>query len=391
MEHDISSLARRHWISAQQFSERIGDVVGGLLSLPSHAAQQTKSSPSAFSAYGGVDSTGEFNEHHSAGSVLPCPHETLRVWVVPRIGSLDTVENQLDASYPRWRLGRDCELHMRPPRGLISVKALCKDTRLIEKSKKIRVKGRGSRGNPFPPFTHDSAVQGLVHERPQLAGRSPHGVKLRHINIRTVGTKRLLNPYLRANQPAAELAAIERNIEWMGSACTLSITVSSADFDLSAYAALISRFRLNNAIRVSLAHPMADHENTFAAKEDFHRIGTALKCQGRSLRQCGIGLFCDCGFVACMFAETRQEPAIRAGLAGLAECGILFRSLCNPLPDVHPDLSASHCLPLASRKRLTYRRRRQDRGPRASLSWAPISGRKPQDLSFPNAKNALSG
>jgi hypothetical protein len=161
----------------------------------------------------------------------------------------------------------------------------------------------------------------------------------------------LMNPYLRPDQQPAELAVIERNLAWMQRACTLGISVWADDFDLSAYGELISRFHLNTMIRVSLSHPMVDHENTFAPRKDYRRIGAALKRQGRILLQSGIRLSCDCGFVACMFANGCGETAIREGLAELPRCGIFYASTCNALLDIHPDLLVSHCLPLASRKR----------------------------------------
>jgi hypothetical protein len=190
------------------------------------------------------------------------------------------------------------------------------------------------------------ATNGLIH--------SPRSDELRHILYSAEGRQLLflVNPYLRLNQPPGELAVIERNLQWMQRACTLGITVWRDDFDLMPYANLVSRFNLNTVIRVSLSHPMADHENTYAPAHDYQRIGAALKRQGRALLQRGIRLSCDCGFVACMFAECHVESAIREGLADLPQCGIHYMSTCNPLPDIHPDLRASHCLPLASRMRL---------------------------------------
>jgi hypothetical protein len=190
------------------------------------------------------------------------------------------------------------------------------------------------------------ATNGVIH--------SPRSDELRTILYSAEGRQLLflLNPYLRPNQPSGELAAIEQNLEWMQRACTLGTNIWTDDFDLTPYARMVSRFHLNTMIRVSLSHPMVDHENAFAATRNYQRIGDALKKQGRELLQTGIRLFCDCGFVACMFAKGDGEPEVRAGLAELAECGILYASICNPLPDIHPDLSASYCLPLASRMRL---------------------------------------
>lgn len=165
----------------------------------------------------------------------------------------------------------------------------------------------------------------------------------------------LMNPYLRPEQPVAELAAIRTNLKWMGSACTLAITVVDDRFELGPLADLILEFGLNPLIRVSLAHPMLENENTFAAREKFCRIGHALKEQGKILKHSGIRLMCDCGFVACMFADPPQpfeapEAAIRRGLADLEHCGLLFKSVCHPLMDVQPDLKVGYCLPLAPAK-----------------------------------------
>ena len=163
----------------------------------------------------------------------------------------------------------------------------------------------------------------------------------------------LVNPYLRPGQPAAEINSIRENLEWMGSAATLAITVSDGSFDLLPLAELIVEFQLNTLIRISLSHPMLEHANTHAAPGDFRNIGAALKRQGRELKRAGTRLLCDCGFVACMFAGDalegeKPEAAIHRGLAELDDCGIMFKSVCHPLIDVEPDLQVTHCLPLAS-------------------------------------------
>jgi hypothetical protein len=170
----------------------------------------------------------------------------------------------------------------------------------------------------------------------------------------------LVNPYLRPEQPLRERAAIHESLAWMGSAATLALSVTGPDVELEALADLIDRFALNRLIRVSLAHPLADAPNAYADRDELHHIGRVLKAKGRVLLARDIRLLCDCGFVACMFADDPRAgeapaAAIRRGTAALAESGILFRSVCHPLLDVHPDLTVSHCLPLASRERLSLR------------------------------------
>jgi organic radical activating enzyme len=182
----------------------------------------------------------------------------------------------------------------------------------------------------------------------------PQSDELRRILYSSEGQRLLflVNPCLRAMQPRRELDTIEEQLVWMQAAATLSITVWNDAFDLSPYVAMVPRFHLNTMIRIGLAHPALDRRNEFAAAHRYAAIGAAIKAQARSLRQAGVRFFCDCGFVPCMFAAGADESSIRLGLAELADCRVLFKSACNPLPDIHPDLSASHCLPLASRMRL---------------------------------------
>ncbi|MBI1786975.1 MAG: radical SAM protein [Acidobacteria bacterium] len=168
----------------------------------------------------------------------------------------------------------------------------------------------------------------------------------------------LVNAYLRPGQPTAEIKAIRENLRWMESACTLSVTACGDGLDLLPYANLIREFHLNKVIRISLSHPMLNHASRFADRERFHAIGQSLKRQGIDLKQHGIKLLCDCGFVACMFAAQQRdgetaEAAIRRGLGELSDCGILFKSVCHPLLDVRPDLSVAHCLPLSAGKRVS--------------------------------------
>ena len=145
------------------------------------------------------------------------------------------------------------------------------------------------------------ATNGLIH--------SSRSEELQRILYSAEGRKLffLMNPFLRPGQPPSELAHIEGNLAWMQGTCTLGTTLWNDEFDLSAYGELISRFHLNNMIRVSLSHPMVDYENTLAPRQDYARIGAALKRQGGHCLQSGIQLYCDCGFVACMFATGNGE------------------------------------------------------------------------------------
>jgi hypothetical protein len=160
----------------------------------------------------------------------------------------------------------------------------------------------------------------------------------------------LVNPHLRPDQPRGERGSIERNLAWMGARATLSVTLTQAAFDLTAYGDLIERYALNPWLRVSLGHAMLGGENEHAAPSELPVVGAALAREARALLARGVRCVADCGFPICMFAAGGPgagAATIRTGAARAREAGLDLRSVCRPLLDVHPDGGVSHCLPLA--------------------------------------------
>ncbi len=138
--------------------------------------------------------------------------------------------------------------------------------------------------------------------------------------------------------PEADFQA--RCLEAAGGKAMIGFNIFEADFSLLFTRELIARFGLQRELRLGLASPILGQENQYITVAMREQIGRRLLDQLEQLEASDVlGCF-DCGFVYCMFPEERWGTLIRSAQNG-------FLSLCRPIIDVGPDLTAWPCFPLS--------------------------------------------
>jgi MoaA/NifB/PqqE/SkfB family radical SAM enzyme len=124
-----------------------------------------------------------------------------------------------------------------------------------------------------------------------------------------------------------------------GQRATIGYNIFHKDFDLLFAADLIDRFKLKREMRIGLASPIVGADNDFLCEEALPAIGTQLVEQLKELEKKDILGGFDCGFPLCMFNEKE--------LGALILCTRGFKSACEVVIDVGPDLDAWPCFPLS--------------------------------------------
>jgi len=131
-----------------------------------------------------------------------------------------------------------------------------------------------------------------------------------------------------------------RCLQAAGAKAKIGFNIFEADFDLLFTRELIARFGLQRELRLGLASPILGQANACITVPMREQIGRRLLDQLEQLEASDVlGAF-DCGFVYCMFPEERWGTLTRTVRNGLS-------SVCHPIIDVGPDLSAWPCFPLS--------------------------------------------
>lgn len=126
----------------------------------------------------------------------------------------------------------------------------------------------------------------------------------------------------------------------LGKKVQLGITVTSPDFSYEYLVNLINRYGLRRRIRIGIAQPIVGCDNTYLHPEEYRATGRALAAMALACEQEDILIGFDCGLTMCMFSD--EEFAI------LARCSEGFKTVCQPILDLGPDMQAWHCFPLSN-------------------------------------------
>jgi MoaA/NifB/PqqE/SkfB family radical SAM enzyme len=128
-------------------------------------------------------------------------------------------------------------------------------------------------------------------------------------------------------------------VERLGRRALLGLTIFRTDFDIEAILALISNTGAAPAIRLGLAQPIVGGHNQWLHPRDYSAVGACIVDAAARAARDGVRLEFDCGFVRCMFSDE--------GLASLERAATDIGWRCNPVLDLAPDGTVSHCFPLA--------------------------------------------
>ncbi len=126
----------------------------------------------------------------------------------------------------------------------------------------------------------------------------------------------------------------------LGPKVQLGITVTSPSFDYAYLIELINHYRLRRRIRIGIAQPIVGHDNAYLPPGQYRDTGRALAAMALACEREDVLIGFDCGLTLCMFSD--EEFAI------LARCSEGFKSVCQPILDVGPDLQSWHCFPLSN-------------------------------------------
>ncbi len=129
-------------------------------------------------------------------------------------------------------------------------------------------------------------------------------------------------------------------LEQLGPRVQLGITVTRPEFSYAYLIELINRYNLRRRIRVGIAQPIVGHDNAYLHPSEYRATGRALAAMALACEQEDILIGFDCGLTMCMFSD--EEFAI------LARCSEGFKTVCQPILDVGPDMQTWHCFPLST-------------------------------------------
>ncbi len=147
-----------------------------------------------------------------------------------------------------------------------------------------------------------------------------------------------LNLNSEANHTPSQWRKVNETMKALGRRIGLGVNIYSPGQDYDYLIDAIGAYNLSQHIRVGLTHPIAGFENAYAREEDFGRIAQDLVAFAEKAYRHRIGFSFDCGFQFCMFTLDQHKQLLRFG--------IKFRSTCDPIIDIGPDLSIWRCFPL---------------------------------------------
>lgn len=159
--------------------------------------------------------------------------------------------------------------------------------------------------------------------------------------LRTNSDSRLaiaMNLNSEANHTPAQWSQVNNTMKTLGKRVGLGINIYGPKQESAYIVQAIKEYNLGTHVRVGLTHPIAGTDNQYAREEDFPDIAEDLLHFGELAYRNGINFSFDCGFPFCMFTLDQHKE--------LLKLGIKFRSICNPIIDIGPDLTVWRCFPL---------------------------------------------
>ncbi len=178
----------------------------------------------------------------------------------------------------------------------------------------------------------------------------------------------VLNFPIGVNRRPDEDSKLNRAARLLGQKMSVGINIYRPGMPLEEASRFVDQHGLTRTIRVGMAHPRLDRANSFLHPRQYHRISEELELWLKNIKPRNFMLTLDCGFVPCMFSPTFMEMAELSAEA--------LGSRCNAIPDLLPDSTAVHCLPLAELDQLPIHGVRSIQGLRDTLQHRTLSFRK---------------
>ena len=143
---------------------------------------------------------------------------------------------------------------------------------------------------------------------------------------------------LNINDMPKKHSRISQVAKTLGKMAFISINIYSPEMPLKNASDFAKIHGLEYQIRIGLAHPRLDRQNSYLHPRHYKQVGEEIENFFDIIDKDDFNLNLDCGFVPCMFTPDFLEVAeIKAEELGLR---------CGPIPDILPDLTSIHCFPL---------------------------------------------
>lgn len=128
-------------------------------------------------------------------------------------------------------------------------------------------------------------------------------------------------------------------LEAIGNRAALGITITDPEFEYEFLIDHIDRFGLEKTIRVGIAQPIVGQDNECLAPENYARVGAGIVKMAEACVKHDILIGFDCGMTLCMFSEEQHGK--------IATCTSGFKSVCDPIIDIGPNMDVWSCFPLS--------------------------------------------
>lgn len=133
---------------------------------------------------------------------------------------------------------------------------------------------------------------------------------------------------------------LHRFLSVMGPWTQAGFTINRLDFTLDFLFDYLSRFGLQRHLHLGLAHPAAGSPGRFIPANDLRQVVERLYSHRHLFEAYRVRPRLDCGFPLCMFSDAELGWLHRLGTPG--------PDGCRPALVISPDMSVSHCIPLAN-------------------------------------------
>ena len=138
--------------------------------------------------------------------------------------------------------------------------------------------------------------------------------------------------------PPSQMEHIHHVFKTIGGMVGLGINIYRPGQDYNYLINEIETYGLVKHIRLGLTHPIAGTANRYAKQTDFPQIAEDIVSFAEKAFHKNISFSFDCGFEFCMFTLDQHRELLRFG--------IKFKSMCDPIVDIGPDLKVWRCFPL---------------------------------------------
>ena len=149
----------------------------------------------------------------------------------------------------------------------------------------------------------------------------------------------LANVSPQANDTPKQKEMVAYGLRKLGPMVQLGLTLTSPDFKYEFLIEIINRYKLRRHIRIGIAQPIVGFANDYLTPEDYRETGRRITAMAKNCFEHDILIGFDCGLTLCMFSEKE------IGILGKRSEG--FKSVCQPIIDVGPNLDIWHCFPLS--------------------------------------------